>query len=293
MKYLEESSMENILDVIRKKKQLYRIILMGASLFLSAILYNVFLLPLSLVTGGTQGVATITHYLYDINPATMLFLLSIACAILSLMFLGVKRTAGTLVASIVYPLLVQLTSPLNGLIDAENIDMLLMVLFAGVISGVANGLMYKTGYSNGGFPVISQILFEEKQVPISKSSLAINVSIVLVGAYFFGITNALYAIIFLYINGIVLDKVLLGISNNKAFYIITSKDDEIKEYIIKTLKHNVTTFEVKGGFLDKNRKVMLTVIPSREYYRVTEGIKEIDKDAFFVVTDSYTVEGAK
>lgn len=285
--------MENILDVIRKKKQLYRIILMGASLFLSAILYNVFLLPLSLVTGGTQGVATITHYLYDINPATMLFLLSIACAILSLMFLGVKRTAGTLVASIVYPLLVQLTSPLNGLIDAGNIDMLLMVLFAGVISGVANGLMYKTGYSNGGFPVISQILFEEKQVPISKSSLAINVSIVLVGAYFFGITNALYAIIFLYINGIVLDKVLLGISNNKAFYIITSKDDEIKEYIIKTLKHNVTTFEVKGGFLDKNRKVMLTVIPSREYYRVTEGIKEIDKDAFFVVTDSYTVEGAK
>lgn len=285
--------MENILDVIRKKKQLYRIILMGASLFLSAILYNVFLLPLSLVTGGTQGVATITHYLYDINPATMLFLLSIACAILSLMFLGVKRTAGTLVASIVYPLLVQLTSPLNGLIDTENIDMLLMVLFAGVISGVANGLMYKTGYSNGGFPVISQILFEEKQVPISKSSLAINVSIVLVGAYFFGITNALYAIIFLYINGIVLDKVLLGISNNKAFYIITSKDDEIKEYIIKTLKHNVTTFEVKGGFLDKNRKVMLTVIPSREYYRVTEGIKEIDKDAFFVVTDSYTVEGAK
>ncbi len=285
--------MENILDVIRKKKQLYRIILMGASLFLSAILYNVFLLPLSLVTGGTQGVATITHYLYDINPATMLFLLSIACAILSLMFLGVKRTAGTLVASIVYPLLVQLTSPLNELIDAENIDMLLMVLFAGVISGVANGLMYKTGYSNGGFPVISQILFEEKQVPISKSSLAINVSIVLVGAYFFGITNALYAIIFLYINGIVLDKVLLGISNNKAFYIITSKDDEIKEYIIKTLKHNVTTFEVKGGFLDKNRKVMLTVIPSREYYRVTEGIKEIDKDAFFVVTDSYTVEGAK
>ena len=285
--------MENILDVIRKKKQLYRIILMGASLFLSAILYNVFLLPLSLVTGGTQGVATITHYLYGINPATMLFLLSIACAILSLMFLGVKRTAGTLVASIVYPLLVQLTSPLNGLIDAGNIDMLLMVLFAGVISGVANGLMYKTGYSNGGFPVISQILFEEKQVPISKSSLAINVSIVLVGAYFFGITNALYAIIFLYINGIVLDKVLLGISNNNAFYIITSKDDEIKEYIIETLKHNVTTFEVKGGFLDKNRKVMLTVIPSREYYRVTEGIKEIDKDAFFVVTDSYTVEGAK
>ena len=168
-----------------------------------------------------------------------------------------------------------------------------MVLFAGVLSGIANGLMYKTGYSNGGFPVISQILFEEKQIPVGKSSLAINITIVIVGAYFFGITNALYAIIFLYINSIVLDKVLLGISNNKAFYIITEEEKKVKEYIIKTLNHNVTTFEVKGGFLDKNRKVILTVIPSREYYRVTEGIKEIDKDAFFVVTDSYTVEGAK
>ena len=285
--------MENILEVIRKKKKLYRILLMGASLLVTAILYNVFLLPLSLVTGGTNGFATITHYLYGINPAIMLLLLSIACAILSLMYLGPKRTAGTLVASVVYPLLVQLTSPLTALISQSNTDMLLMVLFAGVLSGIANGLMYKTGYSNGGFPVISQILFEEKQIPVGKSSLAINITIVIVGAYFFGITNALYAIIFLYINSIVLDKVLLGISNNKAFYIITEEEKKVKEYIIKTLNHNVTTFEVKGGFLDKNRKVILTVIPSREYYRVTEGIKEIDKDAFFVVTDSYTVEGAK
>ena len=168
-----------------------------------------------------------------------------------------------------------------------------MVLFAGVISGIANGLMYKTGYSNGGFPVVSQVLFEKKHISVAKSSLVINVSIVLVGALFFGTTNALYAIIFLYINNIVLDRVLLGINNNKAFYIITKEEEKIKEYIIKTLGHNVTTFEVKGGYLDKDRKVILSVIPSREYYEVTEGIKEIDETAFFVVTDSYQVEGAK
>ena len=123
--------------------------------------------------------------------------------------------------------------------------------------------------------------------------MIINVIIVLIGAAFFGTTNALYAIIYIYISNIVLDKVLLGISNNKAFYIITTKEEEIKEYILKTLQHSITTFDVKGGFLDNKRKVMLTVIPSREYYRLTEGIKQIDEDAFFVVTDSYQVEGAK
>lgn len=285
--------MENILTTITKKKKLKRIFLMGISLLLSAVLYNVFLLPLNLVTGGTNGIATITNYVYDINPAFMILLLSIACAIFSLMYLGIKRTIGTLIASIVYPLLVQLTSPLNNIMGNEPVDVLLMVLFAGVISGIANGLMYKTGYSNGGFPVVSQVLFEKKHISVAKSSLVINVSIVLVGALFFGTTNALYAIIFLYINNIVLDRVLLGINNNKAFYIITKEEEKIKEYIIKTLGHNVTTFEVKGGYLDKDRKVILSVIPSREYYEVTEGIKEIDESAFFVVTDSYQVEGAK
>ena len=285
--------MENILTTITKKKKLKRIFLMGISLLLSAVLYNVFLLPLNLVTGGTNGIATITNYVYDINPAFMILLLSVACAIFSLMYLGIKRTIGTLIASIVYPLLVHLTSPLNNIMGNEPVDVLLMVLFAGVISGIANGLMYKTGYSNGGFPVVSQVLFEKKHISVAKSSLVINVSIVLVGALFFGTTNALYANIFLYINNIVLDRVLLGINNNKAFYIITKEEEKIKEYIIKTLGHNVTTFEVKGGYLDKDRKVILSVIPSREYYEVTEGIKEIDETAFFVVTDSYQVEGAK
>ena len=93
--------------------------------------------------------------------------------------------------------------------------------------------------------------------------------------------------------GIILNKVLLGISNNKAFYIITTEDKKIKEYIINELKHSVTVFDVKGGFLEKKRNVLLTVIPSREYFKVTEGIKLIDKDAFFVATDAYEVVGGR
>lgn len=285
--------MKNLIKKLKQQKNIYRILLMGLSLTLSAILYNVFLLPLSLVTGGTQGIATITKYLYEIDPALMIFLLSGACAIISFLYVGVERTAGTIIASIIYPLLVKITSPLANFIPLDTSDMLLLVIFAGVLSGLANGLMYKTGYSNGGFPVISQVLYEKKQISIAKSSLFINVSIVLVGTYFFGTTNTMFAIIFLYINNIVLDKVLLGISNNKAFYIVTSEESKVKEYIIETLNHSVTIFEVKGGFFDKKKNVLLTVVPSQEYFRLSKGIKKIDKNAFFTVTDSYQVEGAR
>ncbi|MCI8568757.1 MAG: YitT family protein [Bacilli bacterium] len=283
----------NIIKKLKENKKLWRILLMALSLLLSATLYNIFLLPLNLVTGGTQGIAIITKHLYKIDPALMIFILSGLCAIFSFIFVGIERTAGTIVASILYPLLVKITSPLATFIAIDSSDMLLLVIFAGAISGLANGLMYKTGFSNGGFPVVSQVLYEKKQISIAKSSLFINISIVLAGTYFFGTTKAMFAIIFLYINNIVLDKVLLGISNNKAFYIMTSEEDKIKNYIIKSLDHSVTIFEVKGGFFEKKKNVLLTVVPSQEYFKLARGIKKIDKDAFFTVTDSYQVEGAR
>lgn len=285
--------MESIVKRVMKKNKAYRLILLFISIVLSAIIYNIFLLPLSLVTGGSSGIATITYYLFDIDPAFMILIISIACALIGLMYLGYRKTIGSIIASIIYPIVIQLTLPLSHLLNPNSVDVLLMVIFAGVLSGVANGLMYRTGYNMGGFSTISQILYEHKKVSVAKSTLILNVIVVLLGTFFFGTTNALYAIIFLYITSLVMDKVLLGISNNKAFYIITDKDDEVKKYIIKTLGHDTTTFEVKGGFLDENRKVILTVIPSREYYKVTEGIKAIDRDAFFLVTDSYQVEGGK
>ena len=285
--------MEDIKKAINKKHRLYRIGLIVVSTILSAIIYNLFLLPLKLVTGGINGIATITNYLYDFDPAIMLFILAATFTIISFMYLGRERTMTSLAASIAYPVLVKLTSDVTEIIHITNDDILLVVLFAAVLSGVANGLMYKSGYNNGGFPVLSQILYDKFRISISKSNLVINVTIVLIGSFFFGLTNALYAILFIYINNLVVDKVLLGISNNKAFYIITTKENEIKKYIMDDLKHSITTFDVKGGFLDNKRRVLLTVIPSREYYKLTEGIKEIDKDAFFVVTDSYQVEGAK
>lgn len=285
--------MEDILSIIKKKKKIYRITLMIISLIISSLVYNIFLLPLNLVTGGAPGVATLTHHIYGIEPATMIFFISIAIGIISFMYLGVERTSGTIMSVILYPLLVKLTSPLAGMLVVKPEDMIITVIFAGVLNGVAYGLMYKTGYSNGGFPIISQILYEKFRLPIAKTSLLINLTIVLIGSIFFGLTNALYAIIYIYINNIVLDKVLLGISTNKSFYIITHEEDKIKDYVINILGHNVTVFDVKGGYLDKNRKVILAIIPTKEYYRVTEGIKMLDKEAFFVVTDSYQVSGAK
>ena len=89
------------------------------------------------------------------------------------------------------------------------------------------------------------------------------------------------------------DKVILGISDSKAFYIITDHEAEIKEYILKYLNHGVTVFNAKGGYLKEKQTVLMCVLPTKDYYRLKEGIHEIDDDAFFVVTDAYEVFGGE
>lgn len=285
--------MQNATEKIFQKKRFKKYAMLIVSLLINAIVYNLFLLPVNLVTGGAGGIATITKYVYDIDPALMIFIISAACGILSLLYLGIESTAITIAAVIIYPLFVKITSPITELVFINYSDLFVIVIYSGIIGGIANGIMYKSGYNSGGTSVISQILKKYYNIPIATTSGIINSIIVIIGALFFGWTKAMYALILVYINSLVINKILLGISNNKAFYIITSETDKIKDYIIRTLGHSVTVFDVKGGFLSKKNNVVLTVIPTREYYRVTEGIKMIDNQAFFVVTDAYEVIGGK
>ena len=285
--------MDAIKKIVDENHKLYRMFLLFISLLISAVIYNMFLLPLNIVTGGTGGIAQITLFVFDIDPAFMVLILSLLCATISVAFLDFDKTASTIVVSFLYPAMVKLTEPLINCMPVEPNDIFIVVIITGVILGFANGLMYKSGYSNGGLTVITQTLYEYFHIPVGKSGLVLNGIIILAGGYYFGITATIYAIISLYIRSVITDKVLLGVSNNKAFYIITTEEEKVEEFLMKDLGHNVTIFDVKGAFLEKKQKVIFSVIPSREYYKVTEGIKQIDKSSFFVVTDAYEVVGGK
>lgn len=283
----------NIMKKIRKKRLISRYITLVFALLILSLVFNLFLASTNIVSGGINGIAIIFKNLYKIDPSIIMFIVSVTLLIISFIFLGVERTTGSIVATFLYPLLVKLTSIVSNYIIIDLSDLIVISIFVGVIGGFANGLIYRTGFSNGGLPIISQILYDKFKIPPSKSSLVINGVIVFIGGLFFGWTMVMYALIILYINSFVLEKVILGVSNKKAFYIITNKDAEVKKYIIEKLKHSVTIFYVKGGFLHKRDNVILTVVPSREYFQATEGIKTIDPDAFFLVCDAYQVEGGK
>lgn len=293
MRIIAKLKNKNIINQIAKEKQIKRYINFVIGCFLVSVAYNLFLAPNDIVAGGISGVAIIFNGLFNWNNSVVMLVFNVFLLILSYFMLGKEKTKNTLLGSILFPLFVELTSHINMWLQLDTSQLLVSSIFGGLLYGFGLGMMLKAGFSGGGTDIINQINSKYLKMSIGKSMLMVDGGIVLASAFTFGATKVMYAIISLYIISMISDRVILGISDSKAFYIITNKEEEIKEYILKVLNHGVTIFNAKGGYATKDQTVLMCVLPTKEYYKLKAGIKEIDNKAFVVVTDAYEVFGGE
>ena len=266
-------------------------LLLGLTLF--SVAFNFFLLPNDLVFGGVSGLSIIFNHLFGIDPSIFVLIVSIGLLFVSLIFLGKEKTAGSVLGSLLLPLFLKITELFTVYFSFDTTDIFLAAIFGGVLSGVGIGLVYKAGFTTGGTDIINQILNKYLKISLGKCMLFSDGFIVGCSIFVFGIVKFMYAVVVLSILSVLTDRVLLGISKSKAFYIVTDKVSEVKNFVLLTMGHGVTVFDAIGGFSKEDQKVLFCVVPTREYFRLKEGIHEIDNDAFFVVTDAYEVFGGE
>lgn len=283
----------DVITSIYKKNVVKRYFYLFIGVLICACTYNIFILPYNIVFGGVSGISIIAHHFLGIKPSIVIFICSFILCLIGLAFLSKETIIRSIIGALLLPIMVELTSFLTDLVVIKDADMLVISLFGGVFYGLGLGIAYKYGFTLGGTDFITQIVHKYMKFTMGTSMIIVEGCVVLFGAFVFGPTNFLYAVVILYLMTTVVDKVLLGISDKKAFYIITSKKKEVSDYVVDTLGHTITVFSATGGFLKKRVSVLFTVIPTREYYKLREGISLIDSEAFFTVVDAYEVSGGK
>lgn len=293
MNFFSRTKNLKIIETIDKKYRVKRMIQLCIGYLLVAISYNLFLLPNKLVAGGVSGIAIILNALFGLNDFIVILVLNLLLLIASYFFLGKEKTKGTIIGSILFPLFIKLTADIGYYIEIDTSQLLLSSIFGGVLYGFGAGMIFKAGYTTGGTDILNQIMVKYFKISMGTSMLYCDGMIILLSSFVFGATKLMYSIIILYIISIMSDRIILGISDSKAFYIITDEENAIREYILKYLNHGVTVFNAKGGFAKEKQTVLMCVLPTKDYYRLKEGISEIDPEAFFVVTDAYEVFGGE
>lgn len=257
---------------------------------LIALSYNIFVLPTKVVY-GMGGIGVILKNGFNIDPSITILIGSTITLLMSFLLLGKEKSMYSIVGTFMYPLFVKLTDWVPNYLDLGNLETVVIVAFGALISGVGLGLVFKAGFTTGGTDILNQILSKYGKMGIGKAMLLTDGFIILCSYFAFGFEVFIYSIISLAIISFITDKVIIGISNSKSFYIITEHDDIVKKFLNFQLGHGVTVLDGRGGYTGNKEKVIMCIVPTKDYFIVKEGIKRIDPEAFFLVTDAYEVSG--
>lgn len=288
--YFRKKKVDNIIDIVKKKNIHKRYLMLLLGCLIVAFAFNLFFLRYNIVCFGVSGISIVLSE-FGVNPSMFILIANIVLMIVAYFVLGYENMKNQLIGALAYPIFVSLTEKITNYIDLGNVEMIVIAIIGGVFAGIGYGLIYKSNFSTGGTDVIIEIICKWFKLSMGNASLIVNGIIVIIGKVVFSWNIVLYAILVSYLISIFTDKVLLGISKCKAFYIVTDKkrEDIVKKFLLSIEGVGTTVIDAEGGYSSNSESLLLAVVPSRSYFIVKDGLKEIDKNMFFLVCDSYEV----
>ncbi|MEY9980128.1 YitT family protein [Lysinibacillus sp. RC79] len=263
----------------------YVYVIVGAAII--AIGFNVFLLPNQVASGGVSGISTILHGLFGWNPGFVQYAFNIPLFIAGVLFLGKKFGIKSFVGTVTLPFIVLLTNSWGPWTD----NPLLGALFGGIVVGLGIGLVFKGNASTGGTDLLAQIITKYTGISLGTSVLLIDGIIAISAAIVFDLEKGLYALIGLYVTTKTIDIIQLGFSQSKMVYIITMKQDEVRDAIYAEIDRGVTKLSAIGGYTGEARPVLMVVVYQTEFTKLKQLIKNVDPSAFVIVSNAYEVLG--
>lgn len=257
--------------------------------------YSFFIMPNDIVTGGVSGLGVLFKNIFNgFDPALTILILNIVFLIIGLFLVGKEFFLKTVYGSLIFPLFIELFSLLYNVIPNEykEFDLPLIVIFASISIGFGLGLVIKHGGSTGGVEVLQKMMFNYLHIPFSMSLYLIDGTIILIGLFVLkNVQLSLYAIVFTYITGVVIDSVIFSGFNKKAVYIISDKSEDIKNDLLDQMDRGVTSIKVIGEYSKKERSMLLCVLNNSEYIKLRDIIEKYDSNAFYFAVRASEVRG--
>jgi len=267
--------------------------LLTAGALISALGFNLFLVPGNVAPGGVTGLTlVVSRYLPVPIPEGML----LVALHVPLLYLGYRKRGGasfvirtvyvvglTGVAIDLFPLIL----PAGGITD----DPLLNAIYGGATAGVANALAIR-GYGNiGGTAILARVFQKRSGMPIGQIYLFIDGAIVLLLGFAFGWERALYSLVSLFISGMVTDYVIEGPSIIRTVFIVTDHPQDVATALQVRLNTGVTAWKGKGMYEGGERNVLFCTVNRSEERELIRVVREVDEDGLVVIGQGQTAFG--
>ena len=268
-------------------------LLIGISSLIQAFSLRVFFVPANLASGGVSGIAQLINHFTGWPIGLMVLIGNIPLFVLGWRFLGGRRFAfRTAFAIITYSIFTDLIlktalfsehGAATSLIHDLQGDIFLNSLYGAIIGGVGYGLVYRARGTSGGSDILARILNNWRGIPMTQSYLIVDTAVIMGAGFVFGWKNALYAMITLYVSGLVSETVLEGGGTVRTAMIITKEVKAISDRVIDELERGVTILQGSGAYTGEARPVLYIVITRAEVATLKAIVHECDPLAFMVI----------
>lgn len=262
--------------------------ILGSAIF--ALGFDLFLLSNELNTGGVSGLSMIIRELIGFGSVgTIQILINLPLFLLGGIKIGKKFFFGSLLGMLSFSLFIDLFSA----IPAPQTEVLLGVLYGGVLCGFGAGLVFASGASTGGTDIVVRLLkLRFRDVPVGQICLCIDLVVAaLTGIVFGDVAKTLYTGITVFITSRVVDAVIYRFDYSKVVLIITAKYEEVARQIGEKLRKGTTFLYGQGAYSGKDTKVVLTAVKRQQMAELKELVTDIDSDAFIIVQEAHQVLG--
>ena len=263
----------------------YFFVILGAAVV--ALGFNLFLFPNQVASGGVSGIRTILHGLFGWNAGLVQYAFNIPLFIAGVLILGKSFGFKSLLGTLALPFFVILTEDM----EVATTEPLLAAIFGGIVVGLGIGLVFKGKASTGGTDLLAQIITKYTGLTLGTSVLIIDGVIAVSAAIVFDLEKGLYAIVALFVTTKTIDVIQMGFSQSKMVYIITNKQDEVRDAIYRDVNRGVTKLPAVGGYTGEERPVIMVVVYQTEFTKLKQVVKNVDPSAFVIVSDAYEVLG--
>ena len=263
----------------------YGQILLGC--VIGAAAYPTFLIPNRIAPGGLTGVATILNQLFGLPVGTVSLLLNIPLFLIGYHAMGKIFAFRSLIATLLFSLMIDLL-PLGVVSE----DPLLGTLFGGVVLGIGLGLILRGGATTGGTDMIARMVHRRLPfITVGAFLFAFDFLVVVAAGLLIGGSEALYALINIFICSKVVDAVMVGFTGNKACFIVTGAWNGISRRIMEEVGRGVTHLSSRGAYSGQERPLVLTVASRQEISAIKRIVREEDEAAFMFITEAHEALG--
>ena len=276
---------------MNKRKLLYELAVIAVGNIILAFAVSFFIIPNDVLAGGVAGIAIAISPLVPFSVETIITVVIVICYILGLIFLGKTFALKTLASSLMYPIFVGFMGALPMEL-ASSIEPLLAAVYGGLISGIGIGIVFRMGSSTGGMDVPPLILAKYTRIKLHSWMIIVDGLTILLGIATYGLNAALTGLISAYILSKTVALVqTFGGEDAKQVFIITDSVDEVINHILVNIDRGATLIQAEGGYTRESKQIIMTVLMPQQYAQLEKAVKEVDKSAFFIVSDVTEVHG--